>query len=177
MVLSKNIILPSCDHTFTNPCSSLAFCNILILLAVKLSVTLVPFRFKTFLFLYIIFLVLYLKYFTIMGRGLVFLDFQFSSSLWPINVFRFIFLIHMFFYFHRQFIGVFTFCFISSMNQKAVTPRTLFFLYLVLHASPQIFRQIIAFFSQAFFFLFLFGFSFMNIHNSQDSRGSGRLFL
>ena len=38
-------------------------------------VTLISFPFKTFLFLYILFLVLYLTYFAVMGQGLAFLDF------------------------------------------------------------------------------------------------------
>ena len=50
------------DHTLIN-LSYLAFSNILILFAVKLSVTLFHFPLKTFLFLLIIILVLYLTYF------------------------------------------------------------------------------------------------------------------
>ena len=87
MVSSNNIILPSSDHTFVNQCSSLAFSNILILFAVKLSiVTPIPFSFKTFLFFYIIFLVLYLTYFTIISRGLAFLDFFGIPSLCDLSI-------------------------------------------------------------------------------------------
>ena len=75
MVLSKKIILLSCDHTFTYTCSFLVFSNILIPFEVKFSVTVIPFSFKTLLLLYIIFLVLYLTYFTIMGCGFAFLDY------------------------------------------------------------------------------------------------------
>ena len=125
MVLSKNIILPSCDHTFTNPCSSLAFSNILNLFAVKVSVTLIPFPFKRFLFLYIEFLVLYLANFTIIGRGLALIDFFGFPSLCELSMSSgLFFLIHMLFYYFYN--GVFTFYFINSMNQKAVTPRILF---------------------------------------------------
>ena len=74
MVLSKKIILPSFDYTFTNACISLAFSNILIPFAVKLFVTFIPFLFKTFLFLYIVFVV-YETNFTIMGCGLAFIYF------------------------------------------------------------------------------------------------------
>ena len=48
----------------------------MILYAVKISITCIPFSFKTFLFLYIIFLKLSLMYYiTIMDRGLAFIDF------------------------------------------------------------------------------------------------------
>ena len=73
--LIKEHYLIICDHTFINSCSSLAFSNILIFFEVKISVSLILFPFKTFLFLYILFLVLYLAYFTVMGRGLAFLNF------------------------------------------------------------------------------------------------------
>ena len=74
MFLSRNIILPSCDHTLLKVCSSLAFSNILILVAVKLSVTLIPVPFNFFLFLYIPLRVLCLTNFTIIGRGLAFFE-------------------------------------------------------------------------------------------------------
>ena len=77
--LSKNIILPSCDCTLLKVCSSLAFFNVLILIAVKLSVTPIPVLFNFSLFLYILLQVLYLVNFTIIGRGLAF----FEDLGWP----------------------------------------------------------------------------------------------
>ena len=68
-IFIENIILPSCDHTLLNVYSSLAFSNILILSAVKLSVTLIPVPLNFFLFLYIPITGVYLTNFTIIERG------------------------------------------------------------------------------------------------------------
>ena len=103
LVLLKNILLSSCDDTFTNPCSSPVSSNILILFAVKLSITLISFPFKTLLFLYIIFLVLYLTYFTRMGWGLASIDFFGFPSLYDLSISSgLIFLIHMLFFYFRD---------------------------------------------------------------------------
>ena len=84
--LSKNIIVPSCDHTLLRVYPSLAFSNNLILFTVKLSVTLSPVPFNFFLFLYILLRVLYLTNFTINGRGLAFFKDLGLASLWDQSI-------------------------------------------------------------------------------------------
>ena len=86
LVLPKNMNLSLCDHACVNPYSSLVFSNILILFADKHSVTLIHFPFKAFLFLCIIFLVLCLTYFTIIGRRSSFLDFLGFTSLCHVSL-------------------------------------------------------------------------------------------
>ena len=75
-------------HLVTTRCSkcALAFSNILILIAVKLSVTLIPVPFNFFSFLYIILRVLYLVNFTIIGRGLAFFEDLGLSSLCDLSI-------------------------------------------------------------------------------------------
>ena len=106
----------------------------LILFAIKLSVTLIPFPFKTVLLLYIIFLALYLTYFTIMGLGLAF---SISKSVWPTIVFRFNFSIHMlFYYFYRKFTGIIHLLLHESKGSNA---KDIVLVCLVLHPFPQVF--------------------------------------
>ena len=86
-IFIENIILTSCDYTLLKVYSSLAFSNILILFAVKLSVTLIPVPFNFFLVLYILLGVLYLTNFTIIGRGLAFFEDLDLPNLCDLSIF------------------------------------------------------------------------------------------